>query len=276
MRAVTAAISLVSALIAIAATAFGSTSQAMTPAAPAFAAAIATSPEPEATSSTRRPRTVSGWSSRYRASAWPPAQGNAQNGGASRSVRSHGTNGTAAQLVPDRTSASGVIPRAYGDSAGSARGLPCGVEREAVEDEPAVADLAAGDGDALGAGRALDRYGLGVVHDHRGLGVSEGGDQPGAGEHLHERAHEAPVGDRALKAAGRGVADDVVRDVAHGLVQVVTGPGVKVGQRDLECGAAGVGHVDLLFRRGRSTRLCRHRAGRERNAAGESRQKMAC
>ena len=47
---------------------------------------MATRPEPEATSITCRPVTVPGWSSRYRASAWPPAQANAQKGG-SRPVR---------------------------------------------------------------------------------------------------------------------------------------------------------------------------------------------
>ena len=47
---------------------------------------MATRPEPEATSITCRPVTASGWSSRYRASAWPPAQANAQKGG-SRPVR---------------------------------------------------------------------------------------------------------------------------------------------------------------------------------------------
>jgi hypothetical protein len=42
---------------------------------------MATSPDPEATSITCRPATVPGWSSRYRARAWPPAQANAQKGG---------------------------------------------------------------------------------------------------------------------------------------------------------------------------------------------------
>src|ERR1700689_1234831 len=56
---------------------------------------MATSPEPEAMSITCRSLTVSGWSSRYRARACPPAQANAQKGGSSpvrpaaRSVRCH-------------------------------------------------------------------------------------------------------------------------------------------------------------------------------------------
>jgi len=52
------------ALSAIAATASGSISFAVTSEAPALAAAIATSPEPAATSRTDRPRTWPGWSSR--------------------------------------------------------------------------------------------------------------------------------------------------------------------------------------------------------------------
>src|SRR6266566_6528338 len=113
----------------------------------------------------------------------------------------------------------------------SLRGLPGRVERGPVKDEPAVGDLAVGNGDALGAGCALDGHGFGVVHDQRGPVVAEGGDQLRAGEDLHERAHEAPVGICALQAAGWRVADDVVGDVTHGLVQVVAGPGVVIGER---------------------------------------------
>ena len=74
----------------MAARASGSVSLARTAAAPARAAAIATSPEPAAKSSTVRPRTRPGWSSRYRASAWPPAHGKAQNGGGSSGLASSG------------------------------------------------------------------------------------------------------------------------------------------------------------------------------------------
>src|SRR4051812_27055845 len=70
-----------SALRAIAVCEYGSMSLARTAAAPAISAATATSPLPAPRSSTRRPATVSGWSSTYRASAWPPGQANAQNGG---------------------------------------------------------------------------------------------------------------------------------------------------------------------------------------------------
>ena len=76
-------------------------STARTEAAPAEAAAIATSPEPEARSSTRLPATSAGWSRTYRASACPPAQANAQNGGGcslrnSPSVSSHSPIGSSA------------------------------------------------------------------------------------------------------------------------------------------------------------------------------------
>ncbi len=50
-------------------------------AAPAFIAAIPTSPDPDAKSSTARPATSAGWSSTWRARAWPPAQAKAQKGG---------------------------------------------------------------------------------------------------------------------------------------------------------------------------------------------------
>src|ERR1700722_15035362 len=88
---------------------------------------MATSPEPEATSIPRRSLTASGWSSRYRASACPPAQANAQKGGsrpvrpAARSVRCHtpigslawysrisGTNATERSLVLARTISSSL------------------------------------------------------------------------------------------------------------------------------------------------------------------------
>ena len=91
------------ALSVIAAAARASVSLGVTDAAPATAAAMATRPDPDARSSTTRPRTQPGWSSRYRASAWPPAHGNAQNGGGSwscpvsRSIRSHSPNASRAR-----------------------------------------------------------------------------------------------------------------------------------------------------------------------------------
>src|SRR6266487_5960145 len=130
------------------------------------------------------------------------------------------------------------------------RGLPGRIERGPVKHEPAVGDLAVVNGDTLGAGCALNRHGFGVIHDQRGLGVAEGGDQFRAGEDLHERAHEAPVGICSLQAAGWRVADDVIGDVAHGLVQVVTGPGLVVGQRGAQRGAGGLGHDDVPSRSG--------------------------
>src|SRR6266567_5644287 len=71
-------------------------SVAVTEAAPARAAAMATMPEPDARSSTRAPATRSGWSSTWRASAWPPAQANAQYGMVSP-ARSHSANGSSAR-----------------------------------------------------------------------------------------------------------------------------------------------------------------------------------
>ena len=57
-------------------------SAASTWAAPACAQAIAAKPQPEAKSSTRRPRTRLGSSNTNRANAWLPGHANAQNGGA--------------------------------------------------------------------------------------------------------------------------------------------------------------------------------------------------
>src|SRR3989440_1709843 len=71
---------LAAAFIATADSAYGSMSLPVTSAAPALAAAMATRPEPDARSSTRRPATTCGWSRTYRARAWPPAQAFAQNG----------------------------------------------------------------------------------------------------------------------------------------------------------------------------------------------------
>ncbi len=59
----------------------GSMSTLSTLAAPACIAAIPTSPDPAAKSSTRLPATSCGLSSTHRASACPPAQAKAQNGG---------------------------------------------------------------------------------------------------------------------------------------------------------------------------------------------------
>src|SRR5215475_6730741 len=160
----------------------------------------------------------------------------------------------------------------------SARGPPGRVERGPVKHEPAVGDLAVGNGDALGGGCALDGHGFGVVHDQRGLPVAEGGDQLRAGEDLHERAHEAPVGIRTLQAASWRVADEVIGDVAHGLVQVVTGPGLEVGQCNAQRRAGGLGHDDVLPDRERCVPCClyRHRGHRERNAAAAGRREMSC
>jgi hypothetical protein len=121
----------------------------------------------------------------------------------------------------------------------SARGVPGGVKRGLVEEEPTVGDLAAPESHALGAGSVFHRHGLGVVHDQRGLVVTKRGDHLRAGEDLHERAQEALD---AFQARGRGVADDVVGDVILGLVNVMAGPGLVIGQPGLQRGAGGVGY----------------------------------
>src|SRR5436309_11018233 len=112
----------------------------------------------------------------------------------------------------------------------SLRGLPPGcLEWGSVEDEPAVGDLAVVDRYALGAGRALDRKRLGVVHHQGGLLVAKSGDQLRPDEALYERRHKGAIRLRALDAPCRRLADDVLGDVAHGLTEVLAGPGVVVG-----------------------------------------------
>src|SRR4029453_19157021 len=145
-------------------------------------------------------------------------------------------------------------------------GAAGGLERQPVEDEPVVDDLAVADGEALGARAAGHRRGAGVVDQHRRGVVAEGGQQLGAEQHLGERAQKLAVGLDALDAAGGGVADDVVGEVAHGGLDVLAGPGLVVGARDLQGGAVVGGHGGLLPLRG-SSWLCRHRSGGERNAA---------
>src|SRR6202158_4208787 len=129
----------------------------------------------------------------------------------------------------------------------SCGGLNGGDDRGAVEDVAAVGDLAVLDGDPLGTGSAFHRAGFGVVHDERGFIVTEGGDHFRAGEHLQERALETAVGLGAFQAAGRRIADDVVGDVAHGRIQVVTGPGLVVSQPGPQRGTGGICHGYFPF-----------------------------
>src|SRR5258707_1978141 len=129
----------------------------------------------------------------------------------------------------------------------SSGGLKSGEDRGAVEDVASGGDLAVLDGDPLGPGSAFYRPGFGVVHDERGVIVTEGGDHFRAGEHLQERALETAVGLGAFQAAGRRIADDVVGDVAHGRVQVVVGPGLVVGQPGPQRGTGGIRHGDFPF-----------------------------
>ena len=85
-----------------------SRSMALTLAAPARAAAMATIPPPHPMSATRRPRTSSGWSSTCRARAWPPAHAHAQYGG-----------GTAGRVVGQRRR----LPERHREPAGAQRDL---------------------------------------------------------------------------------------------------------------------------------------------------------
>src|SRR3954447_210675 len=149
-----------------------------------------------------------------------------------------------------------MIPMAAGERAvrplpggaqGSARSLAGGVERGAVEDEPVADDLAVGHGDALGGGSAGYRDGRGVVHDDCGLLVTERRNQFRAGENLNERAHEAQGLLPPLQPARGGIADDVLSDVLHRLVQVVAGPRVEVGQGGTQRRVGGFSHGGSLF-----------------------------
>src|ERR1700741_1134301 len=79
-------------------------------------------------------------------------------------------------------------------------GLKGGEYRGAVEDVAAVGDLAVLDGDPFGTGSAFHRPGFGVVHDERGVLVTEAGDHFRAGEHPQERALETAVGLGAFQA----------------------------------------------------------------------------
>src|ERR1700750_2071025 len=129
----------------------------------------------------------------------------------------------------------------------STGGLKCGEDRGAVEDVAAVGDRAVLGGDPLGTGSAFHRPGFGVVHDERTFIVTEGGDHFRAGEDLQEGALETAVRLGAFQAAGRRVAHDVVGDVVHGLVQVVTGPRLGVGQPGPQRGTGGICHGYFPF-----------------------------
>src|SRR5688572_11896269 len=109
----------------------------------------------------------------------------------------------------------------------SATILAGGIKGSPVENEPAVGDPSVTDGHALGAWGTLDKRCLGVVHDQCRLQVTEGGDELRAGEHLHKRAHELAIRSGALQPTGRRVANNVVSDIAHGLVQIMTCPGLR-------------------------------------------------
>ena len=82
---------------------------------------------------------------------------------------------------------------------------------------------------------------------HAVLSFSEGGDEFRAGEDLNKRPHELSVRGGALQTTGWCVTDDLVGDIGHCLVQVVARPGLVVGQCNIQCGASGFSHHDLLL-----------------------------
>src|SRR5262249_62257665 len=90
---------------------------------------------------------------------------------------------------------------------------PSFLERQAVEQEAAVDDLAVLHCYPLRPRRALDQGGLRVVHEHRGGLVSKRGQQFRALQHLDEWRHEGPVRLSTFNPPGGRVAHDGFRDV---------------------------------------------------------------
>src|SRR5712691_3509678 len=121
-----------------------------------------------------------------------------------------------------------------------------GGERGLVEHDPERGDLAAGDRGVGGGEVAGHRDGCDVVHQQRGLVVTERGDQRGAADHRDEALLEVAEGLAAFEVDSRRVADDVVGGTALGLVDVVAGPRVVPGQSDLKRGTAGCSHSRIL------------------------------
>src|SRR5215510_8647385 len=121
-----------------------------------------------------------------------------------------------------------------------------GGERGLVEHDPQRGDLAAGDRGAGGDVVAGHRDGGDVVHQQRGLVVAERGGQRGAGNHREEALLEVTEGFAAFEVDSRRVADDVIGDGAHVLVDVVVVPRVIPGQSDLKRGTAGCSHSKIL------------------------------
>ena len=85
-----------------------------------------------------------------------------------------------------------------------------------------------------------------IWHDATGTACPPGpagGHGLHAGELGHEPAEEVPVGLRPADLGTRCVAGDFVGDVGHGLVEVLAGPGLVVGQRGGERWRGGrIGH----------------------------------
>ncbi len=82
-----------------------------------------------------------------------------------------------------------------------------------------------------------------VIEQHGGGVVAEGGRGLDAGELSHEPAEKVPVLLCPGDPGTRRIAGDVVGDIGHGLVEVLAGPCLVVGQR---CGerwrGARIGH----------------------------------
>jgi hypothetical protein len=139
-----------------------------------------------------------------------------------------------------------------------------GGDRGLVEHDPQRGDLAAGDRGAGGDVVAGHRDGGDVVHQQRGLVVAERGDQRGAGDHREEALLEVAEGLASFEVDSRRVADDVVGDGAHVLVDVVVVPRVVPGQSDLKRGTAGCSHSRSLSSSPPGAGLLRHGRWRPR------------
>src|SRR4029077_8615741 len=79
----------------------------------------------------------------------------------------------------------------------------------------------------------------------------ESGEGLDASEPDHEPAEKVPVLLCPGDSPAWRVADDVVGDVGHGIVEILAGPGLVVGQRCAErWRGAGIGHGNLPCGRG--------------------------
>src|SRR4051794_2232739 len=113
----------------------------------------------------------------------------------------------------------------------SARSASC-IERRAIEHDAHVADSSVADLHILRTRGVLNWNGVRPVHDQRRGVVAESADQFRMSDDLAERPHERSEGLGAIDAARGRVADDVIGDVAHRLLEVMTAPRAVVAERD--------------------------------------------